>query len=101
MGTISRCKFTNNFFNYKKIVKIFFLFYLCIYILKSKIKMEKLGYSAQIQKIEAILAKIENGETDVDELASEIKRASQLLQECKEKLLRTEQEVEKIMKIEE
>ena len=59
------------------------------------------GYRKSIDEIEAILAKIESGETDIDNLAAEIKRASQLLQECKEKLFLTEQEVEKIMKSEE
>ena len=58
-------------------------------------------YRQSIEEIEAILAKIESGETDIDNLAEEIKRAAKLLQECKEKLFRTEQEVEKIMKKEE
>ena len=55
------------------------------------------GYRESIDEIEAILAKIEGGETDIDDLTAEIKRAAKLLQNCKEKLFRTEQEVEKIM----
>ena len=55
------------------------------------------GYRESIDEIEAILAKIEGGETDIDDLAAEIKRAAKLLQDCKEKLFRTEQEVGKIM----
>ena len=58
------------------------------------------GYHKSIEEIEAILAKIENGETDIDDLAAEISRASVLLKECKEKLFQTEQEIEKIMKSE-
>ena len=58
------------------------------------------GYRKLIEEVETILAKIENGETDIDDLAAEIKRAAKLLQDCKEKLFRTEQEVEKIMKSE-
>jgi len=58
-------------------------------------------YRRSIDEIEAILAKIESGEIDIDDLAAEIKRAAKLLQGCKEKLFRTEQEVEKIMKREE
>jgi exodeoxyribonuclease VII small subunit len=54
-------------------------------------------YREYIEEIETILEKIENGETDIDELTVEIKRAAKLLQICKEKLFRTEQEVEKIM----
>ena len=55
------------------------------------------SYRKAIDEIEAILHKIESGETDINDLAVEIKRASKLLQECKEKLMLTEQEVEKIM----
>jgi exodeoxyribonuclease VII small subunit len=56
------------------------------------------GYRESIDEIETILAKIESGETDIDDLAVEIKRAALLLQKCKEKLFTTEQEVEQIMK---
>jgi exodeoxyribonuclease VII small subunit len=56
------------------------------------------GYRQSIDEIEAILTKIENGETDIDDLAVEIKRASKLLQECKDKLFQTEREVGKIIK---
>ncbi|MDR1154466.1 MAG: exodeoxyribonuclease VII small subunit [Bacteroidales bacterium] len=59
------------------------------------------GYTESIEEIEAILTKMENGETDIDDLSAEIKRAAMLLQECKEKLFRTEQEVQEIMKNEE
>ena len=59
------------------------------------------SYRQSIEEIEAILAKIESGEIDLDNMAAEIKRAAKLLQSCKEKLLRTEQEIEKIMKSEE
>ena len=59
------------------------------------------GYRKSIDEIESILTKIESGETDIDNLAVELKRASELLQECREKLFLTEQEVEKIMKREE
>ena len=59
------------------------------------------GYRQSIEEIEAILAKIESGETDIDILAAETKRAAKILQECKEILFRTEHEVEKIMKNEE
>ena len=59
------------------------------------------SYSQSIEEIETILSKIENGEIEIDDLAAQIKRASKLLQECKEKLFKTEQEIENIMKTEE
>ena len=54
-------------------------------------------YRKSIEEVETILAKIERGETDIDDLPAQIKRASMLLQECKEKLFNTEQEIEKIL----
>ena len=67
-------------------------------ILKTGIMVKtKYGYRKSIEEIEVILAKIENGETDIDDLAAEIKRATMLLQECKQKLLQTEQELEKVL----
>ena len=62
---------------------------------------KELRYREAMDEIEAILARIENSETDIDDLAAEIKRAAKLLQDCKEKLFRTEEEVGKIMKSEE
>ena len=58
------------------------------------------GYRQSIEEIEIILAKIESGEIDIDNLTAEIKRAAKLLQDCKEKLFKTEQEVEKVIKTE-
>ena len=58
------------------------------------------GYSKSIEEIEVILTKIESGETDIDNLTAEIKRATTLLNECKQRLLQTEQEVEKVLQTE-
>lgn len=58
-----------------------------------------LGYHQSIEEIENILAKIESGESDINDLTAEIKRAAKLIQDCKQRLFRTEQEIEKIMKI--
>ena len=57
----------------------------------------KYSYRKSIEEIEAILVRIESEETDIDNLTAEIKRASLLLQECKQKLLHTEQELGKVL----
>jgi exodeoxyribonuclease VII small subunit len=62
------------------------------------ILMEEMTYREATEEIEQILDKIENGEIDIDELTGQIKRAAQLLQTCKDKLFRTEQEVEQILR---
>ena len=55
------------------------------------------SYRESMEEIEAILVQIEAGEIGIDELPGEIERAAKLLQTCREKLLRTEREVEKII----
>jgi exodeoxyribonuclease VII small subunit len=49
-------------------------------------------------EIEEILEKIENEELDVDELAEKVKRVSVLLKTCKDKLTKTNEQVEQILK---
>jgi len=59
---------------------------------------KKVGYVEAITEIEDILAKIEDNELDVDELSDKVKRVSVLLKLCKDKLHKTETEVENILK---
>jgi exodeoxyribonuclease VII small subunit len=59
---------------------------------------KKVTYNEAISEIEEILGKIENEELDVDELAEKVKRVSVLLKICKDKLLKTNEQVEQILK---
>jgi len=59
---------------------------------------KKPGYQESIAEIEQILAKMENDEMDIDILAESVKRVTFLIRTCREKLLETEAEVEKILK---
>ena len=59
---------------------------------------EEVSYSQAISEIELILQKIENEELDVDELAEKVKRVSALLKICKNKLTKTNDQVEQILK---
>ncbi len=59
---------------------------------------KKLTYNEAITEIEEILDKIENEELDVDELAEKVKRVSMLLKICKDKLHKTNDQVEQILK---
>ncbi len=58
---------------------------------------KKLTYQEALDEIEEILEKIENNELDIDDLAEKVKRVSFLLKYCKEKLQKTNEEVEKIL----
>ena len=59
---------------------------------------KKLSYNEAVSEIEEILQQIENEELDVDDLSEKVKRVSALIKICKEKLYKTEEEVEKILK---
>lgn len=58
---------------------------------------KKITYNEAIGEIEEILEKIENEELDVDELAEKVKRVSTLLKVCKDKLQKTNEQVEQIL----
>jgi len=61
-------------------------------------KNEKMTYKDAVSEIDDILGKIENEELDVDELSQRVKRISQLIKFCQDKLHKTETEVEDILK---
>ena len=58
---------------------------------------EKETYNKTIEKLRTIVAEIERGELDIDELSRKVKEASSLIQVCKEKLLKADEEVKKIL----
>ena len=59
---------------------------------------KKISYNEAMTEIEEILEKIENEELDVDELAEKVKRVSVLLKTCKDKLHKTNQQIEQVLK---
>lgn len=59
---------------------------------------KKLTYGDAVAEIDEILEKIEQEELDVDELSEKVKRVSVLIRFCKEKLHKTGEEVENILK---
>jgi exodeoxyribonuclease VII small subunit len=58
---------------------------------------EKETYNASIEKLRAIVTEIERGELDIDELSQKVKEASRLIQFCKDKLLKADEEVKNIL----
>lgn len=55
-------------------------------------------YTDAFAELETIVAEIENGEISVDELSTKVKRATVLIQICKEKLTTTEDNVSVILR---
>jgi len=58
-------------------------------------KKDTLSYTEASTELEAILAEIESGEADVDELSAKVERAATLIQLCRTKLAKTEMQVKK------
>ena len=56
-----------------------------------------MNYTEAIAEIEKILARLRNEEMDVDSLAAEVKRATELIAGCKSRLRKAEEEVSKIL----
>ena len=59
---------------------------------------KEFSFTNAVSEIEKILQKIESGNLDVDKLAIEVKRASELIKQCQKKLRTTEEEIEGIFK---
>jgi len=58
---------------------------------------EKISYSEAVAEIESILQKIEGAKLDVDELAEKVKRVTDLLKTCRDKLYNTETQIGEIL----
>lgn len=58
---------------------------------------EELGFTAAIQELERILAGIESEEVDLDKLAAELQRATELLDLCRSKIRKADLEVSQIV----
>ncbi|MGV8136442.1 MAG: exodeoxyribonuclease VII small subunit [Mangrovibacterium sp.] len=59
---------------------------------------KKMTYKEAVAEIDEILAKIEQEELDVDELSEKVRRVSLLIRFCKDKLHKTSEEVENILR---
>jgi exodeoxyribonuclease VII small subunit len=59
---------------------------------------KEFSFNEAVVEIEKILRNIESGNPDVDKLAVEVKRASELIRQCQKKLHATEEEINSIFK---
>ena len=63
---------------------------------KVKSMNEELKYEEALSQLETIVRKMEQNEYDIDELAAQLKAAQRLIKFCKDKLTKTEEELQKI-----
>jgi len=57
---------------------------------------KKFSYNAAMQEVEQILASLEKNSLDVDEMSQKVKRATELLQACKQKLYQADAEIQAV-----
>ena len=58
---------------------------------------KNISYSEAIKEIELITTQIESGDLEIDLLSEKVKRVTELIKLCKNKLHKTEEEVDKIL----
>ena len=58
---------------------------------------KKMSYTEAISELESIVSEIERGEITIDTLSEKVKRASELIRVCKNKLTSTEEDVNMIL----
>ncbi len=58
--------------------------------------MKAIKYEDAIRQLEDIVEKLENNELNIDEMPEALKRAQQLLKLCRDRLTKTDAEIQKI-----
>lgn len=59
--------------------------------------MEKMKYSEAVARLEEIMAKVQSGRIDIDELAGLLKEAQELVKFCRNKLYKVDEEVKALL----
>jgi exodeoxyribonuclease VII small subunit len=63
---------------------------------KKVIMSEEMKYEAAFAQLQDIVRKMENEAFNIDEITVQLKEAQRLIKFCKDKLTKTEQEIQKI-----
>lgn len=58
---------------------------------------KKIKYEDAVRELQEIVQKMENDEFDVDELVAQLKRAQQLIKQCRDRLTKTDGEIKKLL----
>lgn len=58
---------------------------------------KKETYTEAMKKLEAIIAKIESNELDIDQLGENLQEAQKLIKFCREKLYKADTEIKKML----
>lgn len=58
---------------------------------------ENIKYEEAVSQLEQIVANLEEEELNIDDLSSELKKAQKLITLCKQRLTKTDEEIQKIL----
>lgn len=58
---------------------------------------EEIKYEDAVKELEHIVAQMENNELDIDVMGERLKKAQKLMKLCRDKLIKADQEVKKIL----
>ena len=59
----------------------------------------KIEYAEAIKELEQILERLRSGEVAINDLAPTVKRANELVEECRRQLTQTREELQKITEV--
>ena len=59
--------------------------------------METMKYEEALRQLDDIVQKMEHNEYGIDELTLQLKKAKELIKQCKDKLTKTDEEIKKIL----
>lgn len=59
-----------------------------------------MNYNEALQELQGIVVELENNPTDIESLTEKLKRAQELIKLCKDKLTKTDEEIQKLLKAE-
>ena len=58
---------------------------------------EEFKYEEAVRQLESIVEKLENDELNIDSMSENLKKAQKLIKLCKDKLIKTDDEINKIL----
>jgi exodeoxyribonuclease VII small subunit len=59
--------------------------------------INQISYEKAVKRLETIVSQMENDELDIDQLSSQLKEAQTLIKLCKDKLMKTDEEIKKVL----
>jgi len=63
----------------------------------SRFKVRDMKYEEALRQLDEIVQKMERNEYSIDELTTQLKKARELIQQCKDKLTKTDEDIKKIL----